>query len=209
VRALRTANPSDVPSPPVLIRVHRFGTESLRQGRFSPADAWAGRRAVLPSPPVSPSPAGRERGIVECGSSASALQIGQRAAPLAHAVGEGLGVRAKKRVCSPRSEPKCCTLISTPCVPLSRRAGEGERAAPLSHAVGEGLGVGAKKRVCSPRSEPKCCTLISTPCVPLSRRAGEGERAAPLSHAVGEGLGVRAVRRGILSNTSGGRYPRS
>ena len=33
----------------------------------------------------------------------------------------------------------------TPCVPLSRGAGEGERAAPLSHAVGEGLGVRAKK----------------------------------------------------------------
>ena len=36
----------------------------------------------------------------------------------------------------------------TPCVPLSRLAGEGERAAvrpytPLSHSVGEGLGVRA------------------------------------------------------------------
>ena len=41
---------------------------------------------------------------MECGSAASAhaeanasaLQTGQRAAPLSHAVGEGLGVRAKK-----------------------------------------------------------------------------------------------------------------
>ena len=36
----------------------------------------------------------------------------------------------------------------TPCVPLSRLAGEGERAAvrptPFSHSVGEGLGVRAK-----------------------------------------------------------------
>ena len=126
-------------------------------GAIFPSGCVGRQARRLPSPPVSPSPAGRERGIVKCGSGASALQIGQRAAPLSHAVGEGLGVRAKKRVCSPRSEPKCCTLISTPCVPLSRRA-------------------------------------------------GEGERAAPLSHAVGEGLGVRAVRRGILSNTSGGRY---
>ena len=138
----------------------------------------------------------------------------------------------------------------TPCVPLSRRAGEGERAAPLSHAVGEGLGVRAEKRARPANSEPERCTL--TPCVPLSRRAGEGELqgalpcaptflfhagkgalpcaptplahagkgalpcaptplahagegvppCAPtfLSHALGEGLGVRAIRRGILSN---------
>ena len=92
----------------------------------------------------------------------------------------------------------------TPCVPLSRGAGEGERAAPLSHIVGEGLGVRAEKRARPANSEPERCAL--TPYVPLSRRVGEGERAAPLSHIVGEGLGVRAVRRGILSNTSGGRY---
>ena len=50
----------------------------------------------------------------------------------------------------------------TPCVPLSRRAGEGERAAPLSHAVGEGLGVRAEKRARPANSEPERCTL--TPC---------------------------------------------
>ena len=58
---------------------------------------------MLPSPPLSPSPVRRERGIMECGSeasahaeaNASALQTGQRAAPLSHAVGEGLGVRAE------------------------------------------------------------------------------------------------------------------
>ena len=131
---------------------------------------------------------------------------GERAAPLSHAVGEGLGVRGEKRARPANSEPERCAL--TPCVPLSRRAGEGERAAPLSHAVGEGLGVRAKKRVCSPRSEPKCCTLIS--CVLLSRRAGEGERAAPLSHCVGEGLGVRAKkqgRRGASGRTAGSCLP--
>ena len=101
-----------------LVRVHRFGTESLRQGRFSPADAWAGRRAVLPSPPVSPPPAGRERGIVECGSEASAhaeagasaLQRVGRAAPLSHSVGERLGVRAKKRALPAHSKLKRCSL---------------------------------------------------------------------------------------------------
>ena len=48
---------------------------------------------------------------MECGSeasahaeaNASALQTGQRAAPLSHDVGEGLGVRAKKR-CVPRTQ---------------------------------------------------------------------------------------------------------
>ena len=56
---------------------------------------------------------------MECGSeasahaeaNASALQTGQRAAPLSHAVGEGLGVRAKKRANPAHSELKRCTLI--------------------------------------------------------------------------------------------------
>ena len=56
---------------------------------------------------------------MECGSeasahaeaNASALQTGQRAAPLSHAVGEGLGVRAKKRARLAHSELKRCTLI--------------------------------------------------------------------------------------------------
>ena len=47
---------------------------------------------------------------------ASALQTGLRAAPLSHIVGEGLGVRAKKRASPAHSELKRCTLI--PCVPL-------------------------------------------------------------------------------------------
>jgi hypothetical protein len=135
---------------------------------------------------------------------------GERAAPLSHAVGEGLGVRAKQRALPANSEPKRYTL--TPCVPLSRRAGEGEpqgalpcAPTPLAHAVGEGLGVRAKQRALPANSEPKRYTL--TPCVPLSRRAGEGElqgappcAPTPLSHCVGKGLGVRAIRRGILSN---------
>ena len=56
---------------------------------------------------------------MECGSKASAyaeadasaLQTGQRAAPLSHTGGEGLGVRAKKRALSAHSELKRCTLI--------------------------------------------------------------------------------------------------
>jgi hypothetical protein len=60
-------------------------------GATFPAQAWTGRRAFLPSPPVSPSPALRERG--------NALQGALPCAPtpLSHCVGEGLGVRAKKR----------------------------------------------------------------------------------------------------------------
>jgi len=72
---------------------------------------------------------------VECGSEASAhaeadasaLQTGPRAAPLAHAVNEGLGVRAKQR------EP-VCDAGALPCAPT-----------PLAHCVGEGLGVRAKQ----------------------------------------------------------------
>ena len=128
----------------------------------------------------------------------------------------------------------------TPCVPLSRGAGEGERAAPLSHAVGEGLGVRAKKarlfstqrtQVLYPyqlHPSPAQRELIRvqrfgaeswgqarlfalTSFVPLSREAGEGDYGvrkrgfsvggscasalqrtacgSPLSHLVGEGLG--------------------
>jgi len=63
---------------------------------------------------------------MECGSfasayaeaDASALQTGQRAAPLSHAVGEGLGVRAKKRVPPAHSELKRCTLVSSRPLPL-------------------------------------------------------------------------------------------
>ena len=70
-----------------------------------------GQARLFALTPVSPSPAVRERGIMECGSeasahaeaNASALQTGQRAAPLSHIVGEGLGVRAKKR-CVPRTQ---------------------------------------------------------------------------------------------------------
>ena len=68
--------------------------------------------------------------------------------PLSHTVGEGLGVRAKKRAHLAHSELKRCTLTS--CVPLSREAGEAERQGappcaptPLSHPVGEGLEVRA------------------------------------------------------------------
>jgi hypothetical protein len=48
-----------------LVRVQRFGTKSLKQGLFFPAQARTGRCAVLPSPPLSPSPAGG-RGGTRC-----------------------------------------------------------------------------------------------------------------------------------------------
>ena len=69
-----------------LVRVQRFGTKSLKQGLFFPAQARTGRRAFLPSPPVSPSPAGRERGNARQGAPLCART------PLSHSVGEGLGV---------------------------------------------------------------------------------------------------------------------
>jgi hypothetical protein len=47
----------------------------------------------------------------------STPNMSARGSPLAHSVGEGLGVRAKKRARPAHSEPKRCTLIShTPTV---------------------------------------------------------------------------------------------
>jgi hypothetical protein len=63
---------------------------------------------------------------MECGSGASAVlklrfSTPNRSAcgtPLSHSVGEGLGVRAKKRERFAPSEPKRCTLISSIRFPL-------------------------------------------------------------------------------------------
>jgi hypothetical protein len=82
----------------------------------------------MPSPPLSPSP--NELGEGESAPLAHCVGegLGVRAivAPLAHCVGEGLGVRA---IAAPLAH----------CV----REGLGVRAiaAPLAHCVGEGLGV--------------------------------------------------------------------
>jgi hypothetical protein len=98
-------------------------------GATFPAQAWTGRRAFLPSPPVSPSPAGRERG--------NALQGALPCAPtpLSHAVGEGLGVRAKKRARPAHSELKRCTLISSFRFPPLR---EGNQARLLGSPCSQG-----------------------------------------------------------------------
>jgi len=65
---------------------------------------------------------GKFRGILRGFNSFVALSPGSSPTacaptPLAHSVGEGLGVRAKKRARPAHSEPKRCTLIShTPTV---------------------------------------------------------------------------------------------
>ena len=102
VRAKQGASPC-VPTP-LLVRVHRFGTESLRQGRFSPRGRERAGAPCCPHPPA-PSPARRERGNALQGATPCAPT------PLSHAVGEGLGVRAKKRARLAHSELKRCTLI--------------------------------------------------------------------------------------------------
>ena len=82
----------------------------------------------------------------------------------------------------------------TPCVPLSREAGEGGNLwqgeppftpTPLFREAGEE----------EPQGAPPCAPT------PLFREAGEGETQGappftptPLSHPVGEGLGVRATK---------------
>ena len=81
-------------------------------------NGWARRVALTPFVPLSRK---RARGIMECGSGASAhaeahasaLQKRWHAAPLSHSVGEGVGVRAKLRARPAHSELKRCTLIRT------------------------------------------------------------------------------------------------
>jgi hypothetical protein len=105
--------------------------------------------------------------------------------PLSHTVGEGLGVRAKKRARLAHSELKRCTLISF--VPLSRLRERGNALqgappcapTPLSHTVGEGLGVRAKKRARLAHSELKRCTLISSLRFPLRAGGTEPVRGSP------------------------------
>jgi hypothetical protein len=77
----------------------------------------------------------------------------------------------------------------TPCVPLSREAGEGEGAPPCAPTP-----LLIRVQPSGTESLKQTRFFALTPCVPLARRASEGEHAAPLSHLVGEGLGVRAKK---------------
>ena len=146
-RILHTANPSDVPSPPLspspaggrgglwsaeaqlppmlkltlqhseqvsarLTPLPPCGRGAGGEGRkwAHPAHSEPKRCTLTPFVPLSRR---RERGIMECGSeasahaeaNASALQTGQRTAPLSHSVGEGLGVRANSGRPVPTANP--------------------------------------------------------------------------------------------------------
>ena len=92
-----------------LIGVHRFGTESLRQGRFSPRGREQVGAPFCPHPLCPPLPRGGRGGKPVAGRTAvhpytplprggrggTAGRTAVRPTPLSHAVGEGLGVRAK------------------------------------------------------------------------------------------------------------------
>jgi hypothetical protein len=65
-----------------------------------------------PSPPLPPSPASGRGGNLSLGEPPFA------STPLSHPVGEGLGVRAKKRAHLAHSELKRCTLTSSLRFPL-------------------------------------------------------------------------------------------
>ena len=60
----------------------------------------------------------------------STPNMSARGSPLAHSVGEGLGVRAKKRARPAHSEPKRCTLISSLRFPLQAGGTEPLRGSP-------------------------------------------------------------------------------
>ena len=102
------------------VSVVRLGIIATEQaGAIFPSASVSGQArciALTPFVPLSP----------PCGRGGNALQGAPPCAPtpLSHAVGEGMGVRAKKRASPAHSELKRCTLIS--CVPLSCEAGEGD-----------------------------------------------------------------------------------
>ena len=132
-----------------------------------PHARWSRARSrelhLLPSPPLSPSPAGRARG--------NALQGAPPCAPtpLSHAVGEGPGVRAKKV----RLFPTRRTQVLYPyqlCPPLPRGGRGGTRCkahrraplhpSPTAWERGWGcalLGAGAQTHA---DARDKCCCII-------------------------------------------------
>jgi hypothetical protein len=126
-----------------------------------------------PSPPLPPSPASGRGGNLSLGEPPFA------STPLSHAVGEGLGVRAKKRAHLAHSELKRCTL--TPLAPLSRKRARRKpvvgRTAVRLHTplppCGRGAG-GEGEKACAPRTQRTQTMYPHPPCPPLPQ-AGEGE----------------------------------
>ena len=149
VRAKQGAPPC-VPTP-LLVRVHRFGTESLRQGRFSPRGRERAGAPCCPHPPA-PSPARRERGNARLPSPTLwARGVGAHggapcsAFPLSHAV--GAGCRGARR----------CALQRVPHPPPARegdKGGEGKKARLPVHACA------GKNSPCFKDFVPNRCTLI-------------------------------------------------
>jgi hypothetical protein len=144
-KLLRVQNP---PTPcPLLIRVQRFGKESLRQGRFFPAHARGQARSFALTPCV-PLSRRRERGNALQRASrtrrlrrqylsrrrerGNALQGAPPCAPtpLSHAVGEGSGVRAKKR-----AHPAHDDLRDAPLSALETHPCRGERQATAAASL--------------------------------------------------------------------------
>jgi len=126
-----------------LVRVQRFGTEALRQGRFSPRRReWVGA-PFCPHPLCPPLPRGGRGGT--------------RGSPLPPR-GRGAGGEGEKSVSVPQAaNPSAVPLPGMSPSPAGRRGGmcRGDGSvvptppcAPtlLSHAVGEELGVRAQQR---------------------------------------------------------------
>jgi hypothetical protein len=104
--------------------------EVFEAGAIFPSASVNGQACCIALTPFVPLSRLRARG--------NALQGAPPCAPtpLAHTVGEGLGVRAKKRARLAHSELKRCTLISTPTLPAG---GEGVAAPPpFTGEVGRG-----------------------------------------------------------------------
>ena len=167
----------------------------------------------MPSPPLSPSPAGRARGNAQQGAPPCAPT------PLSHSAQRGRffagvpargvaeqGIFTAMRARRSRSQharrwergrparnANCARKKPTPL--SSRSVGEELQGAPpcaptpLSHSVGEGLGVRAKK--------VRLFRHSVTPTLVSSNVPGEGEKSASVPHAANSG----AVPLSALSGT--------
>jgi hypothetical protein len=162
---LTVGAPPSAPTP-LLVRVHRFGTESLRQGRFSPRGReWAGA-PFCPHPLCPPLPRGGRGGT--------------RGSPLPRS-GRGAGGEGEKSASVPHAaNPSAVPLSATP---LSRPAGADKGTTVRCGILGAGAPF-CPHPLCPPLPRGGRGGTRGSP-LPRSGRGagGEGEKSASVPHA--------------------------
>ena len=162
-----------------------------------------GQARLFALTPLSPSPARRERGNAQ----QDALPCAPT--PLSHSVGEGLGVRAKKRARPAHSELKRCILIRT-LSPLDKGLkGVGFLRACLLAALPSSASLPSCERDARAPSTRDAGNAGVSPALPTAR-----EKTTPLRERAGSGGILHAqefVNSGSAIGTSHptGRPPRS